>query len=44
MDMKLELVPVPVSNVDSAKDFYWASWGSTKTTTPGSVRLRVSCS
>jgi catechol 2,3-dioxygenase-like lactoylglutathione lyase family enzyme len=27
MDMKLELVPVPVSNVDSAKDFYVGKLG-----------------
>ena len=33
MDWKLELVSVPVSDVDRAKAFYTERWASTPTTT-----------
>ena len=44
MDWKLELVVVPVSNVDRAKRFYTEQAGSTCTWTPGPARTFGSCS
>ena len=44
MDMKLELVPIPVTDVDRAKAFYVDRSASTPTTTTGSARPSASCS
>ena len=43
MDMKLELVMVPVTDIDRAKEFY-VGRGSSATTTRRSARRSGSCS
>ena len=44
MDFKLELVPIPVTDVDRAKAFYVDAPASTPTTTTGSTTTCASCS
>ena len=44
MDWKLELVAVPVSDVDRAKAFYADQVGFNPTTTTRSTRPSASCS
>lgn len=39
MDMRLELIPVPVSDVDRAKGFYVDQVGSMSTTTSNRPRV-----
>lgn len=38
MDLKLEVVPIPVSDVNAAKSFYVEQSGSTSTTTSARSR------
>jgi hypothetical protein len=44
MDMRLELVPLPVADVDRAKAFYTEKWDSTWITILSSAKACVWCS
>ena len=44
MDFKLELVPVPVSDVDCAKTFYATRPASTSISTSATARRSAACS
>jgi len=44
MDWKIELIMVPVTDVDRAKAFYVDRVGFTPTTTTSSARRSASCS
>jgi len=44
MEMRIELVPIPVSDVDRAKSFYVDKVGFNATTTTKSARSCGSCS